>query len=137
MNNEKYNINTRNYYLNNIPIEEALESYFTHLENYFNAIDTEEILVTNSHNRISAEPIFANISSPNLNLAAMDGIACHNSSTIEATETSPITLIKSEFEWIDTGDPIDDKFNAVIMIEDISKVNKSKILSKSKIKVKY
>ena len=43
MNNEKYNINTRNYYLNNIPIEEALESYFNHLENYFNAIDTEEI----------------------------------------------------------------------------------------------
>ena len=36
MNNEKYNINTRNYYLNNIPIEEALESYFNHLENYFN-----------------------------------------------------------------------------------------------------
>ena len=96
MNNEKYNINTRNYYLNNIPIEEALASYFNHLENYFNAIDTEEILVTNSHNRISAEPIFANISSPNLNLAAMDGIACHHLSTIGATETSPITLKKSE-----------------------------------------
>ena len=32
MNNEKYNINTRNYYLNNIPIEEALESYEVALE---------------------------------------------------------------------------------------------------------
>ena len=127
MNNEKYNINTRNYYLNNIPIEEALESYFKHLENYFDTLETEEILVTNSHNRISAEPIFANISSPNLNLAAMDGIACHHLSTIGATETSPITLQKSKFEWIDTGDPIDDKFNAVIMIEDVSKVNKNKI----------
>ena len=127
MNNEKYNINTRNYYLNNIPIEGALESYFKHLENYFDTLETEEILVTNSHNRISAEPIFANISSPNLNLAAMDGIACHHLSTIGATETSPITLQKSKFEWIDTGDPIDDKFNAVIMIEDVSKVNKNKI----------
>ena len=127
MNNEKYNINMRNYYLDNIPIEEALESYFKHLKNYFDTLETEEILVTNSHNRISAEPMFANISSPNLNLAAMDGIACHHLSTNGATETSPITLHKSEFEWIDTGDPIDDKFNAVIMIEDVSKVNKNKI----------
>jgi len=46
MNNEKYNLNKRNYYLNNIPIEEALETYFEHLEHYFNNNETEEILVT-------------------------------------------------------------------------------------------
>jgi len=80
-----------------------LESYFHHLKNYFDNFETEEVLVVNSHNRISAEPIFANISSPNLNLAAMDGIACHHLSTIGATETSPKTLNNLPKEGSPTG----------------------------------
>ena len=115
MNNKK----TRNYYLSDIPIEEAISKYFDSLEIYFENIDFEEIEVTKSNHRITSEPIFAKISSPNFNLAAMDGISINHKSAIGATETSPNLLIEKDFNWVDTGDPIDDNYDAVIMIEDI------------------
>ena len=123
MNNNK----NRNYYLDDIPIEIALEKYFNSLEKYLSVIDHEEIQVTDSNNKITYEPIFAKISSPNFNLAAMDGISIDHKSTIGATETSPITLNSNKFSWVDTGDPIDDNHDAVIMIEDISKISSQNI----------
>ena len=121
------NNTNRNYYLDDIPIEIALEKYFNSLKNYLSVIDHEEIQVTNSNNKITYEPVFAKISSPNFNLAAMDGISINHKSTIGATETSPLTLTSKDFSWIDTGDPLDDNHDAVIMIEDISKISPQKV----------
>ena len=121
------NNTNRNYYLDDIPIEIALEKYFNSLKNYLSVIDHEEIQVTNSNNKITYEPVFAKISSPNFNLAAMDGISINHKSTIGATETSPLTLTQKDFFWVDTGDPLDDNHDAVIMIEDISKISPQKV----------
>ncbi len=121
------NNTNRNYYLDDIPIEIALEKYFNSLKNYLSVIDHEEIQVTNSNNKITYEPVFAKISSPNFNLAAMDGISINHKSTIGATETSPLTLTQKDFFWVDTGDPLDDNHDAVIMIEDISKISAQKV----------
>jgi len=118
---------SRNYYLSDIPIEEAISKYFNSLESYFKTIDFEEIEVTQSNQKITYEPIFAKISSPNFNLAAMDGISINHESAIGATETSPKILSEKDFNWVDTGDPIDDQYDAVIMIEDISKSNSKEV----------
>ena len=65
------NNTNRNYYLDDIPIEIALEKYFNSLKNYLSVIDHEEIQVTNSNNKITYEPVFAKISSPNFNFLAL------------------------------------------------------------------
>ena len=54
----------------------------------------------------------------------MDGIAVHSSDTIGATETSPIRLeIGRQAAWVDTGDPVPEGFNAVIMVEVVHEVD--------------
>ncbi len=92
---------SRNYYLSDIPIEEAISKYFNSLESYFKTINFEEIEVTQSNQKITYEPIFAKISSPNFNLAAMDGISINHKSAIGATETSPKILSEKDFDWVD------------------------------------
>ena len=121
------NNSKRNYYLDDIPLEEAIEKYFNALKKYFSKTPDELIDVTKANNRITSKPVFAKVSSPNFNLAAMDGISIDHKNTVGATETSPKTIKIKDFDWIDTGDPINDNHDAVIMIEDISKISNNEI----------
>ncbi len=80
---------------------------------------TEELPPQNSLGRITAEPVFARISSPPFNCSAMDGVAVRAEDTFGASTATPIRLNKGQFRVVDTGDPIPPGFDAVIMIEDI------------------
>lgn len=70
--------------------------------------------------RITAEPVFANVSMPFYHASAMDGVAVNAEDTYEAHEQRPLHLKKDEqFKYVDTGNAIPQEFNAVIMVENI------------------
>lgn len=120
--------NDRNLYLSNIDVDEALEKYIKKLEDKLSNLNTEKIDVINSLHRVTAEAIFAKYSSPNFNASAMDGIAVIAEKTYEASENNPIILKKEvDYKVIDTGDPIADPYNAVIMIEDVEEIDKDTV----------
>ncbi|HMK55136.1 MAG TPA: molybdopterin biosynthesis protein [Dissulfurispiraceae bacterium] len=72
--------------------------------------------------RITAAPVFARYSSPFYHSAAMDGFAVRFAETLTASEQQPALLkIGSQAVPVDTGDPMPEGFNAVIMIEDVNR----------------
>ncbi len=114
-------------YLTNISLEDARNNYIeAMLQNGFHAPE-ENIAVFEACNRVCSKPVYAKISAPHYNASAMDGIAVVARDTFGATETTPITLTKEQYLVLDTGDPIPDEYDAVIMIEDIVELENGQI----------
>jgi len=116
----------RNIYLSKLTLKEAQEKFYKTLLKYKLAqpLTGELISTEDSLGRISAEPIFARISSPYYQAAAMDGVVVRARDTYGASESSPITLkVNQDFHFINTGSPIPFGFDAVIKIEDINLLN--------------
>ncbi len=110
----------RNIYLHDVAFSEALDSWYAVLaeEGLLTPLGTETIPLTAALGRVTAEPVWAKISSPHYHAAAMDGYAVRAEETHGATETSPKLLrIGSQAIPVDTGDPMPPATNAVIMIE--------------------
>jgi len=85
---------------------------------------TERVPVTESVERILAEPVFAGISSPNFHAAAMDGVAVKAAETFGASESDPLQLsIGREASYVNTGHIMPKGTDAVIMIEQINLVD--------------
>ncbi len=82
-------------------------------------LDTGRVPLEDAVGRVTAEPVWAETSSPPFDAAAMDGIAVRAADTVGASETSPIRLAAAAFEVVDTGDPISGDFDAVVMREDV------------------
>ncbi|MTI49817.1 MAG: molybdopterin biosynthesis protein [Firmicutes bacterium] len=115
----------RNIYIKNTPIEEAQEIFFNRLglKNKYEKID-----VLDTIGRITFNAIYAKNSSPHYNAAAMDGILVKAESTYEASEVNPIILKEGkDFIYINTGNLIQDGFDAVIMIEDVIELEEGKV----------
>ncbi|MBE6008920.1 MAG: molybdopterin biosynthesis protein [Lachnospiraceae bacterium] len=106
-------------YLTNIPLEKARAEYIETLKNNGFSPKTETVAVHLSSGRITASPVYAAICAPHYPASAMDGITVKAASTFGASETTPIILGKDDFIVVDTGDPIPDSMDAVIMIEDV------------------
>ncbi|GAA0711045.1 molybdopterin biosynthesis protein [Paraclostridium ghonii] len=116
----------RNIYISNVDLDEAINMYFSKLK--FDSINFEEIDVYNSLDRVTVDPIFAKKSSPHYNSAAMDGIAVLSDSTMGASEVKPKTLeLNKDFIYVNTGNVIDENYNAVIMIEDVMEMEDNKV----------
>ncbi|MCI2416865.1 molybdopterin biosynthesis protein [Saccharopolyspora sp. K220] len=69
--------------------------------------------------RVTAEPVWARRSSPAFDSAGMDGIAVRAADTVGAAETTPVLLAPSDFEVVDTGDPLPLGYDAVVMREQV------------------
>ena len=82
-------------------------------------LDTVRVPLEDAVGRVTAEPVWAQTSSPPFDAAAMDGIAVRAAETVGASETSPVRLDAGAFEVVDTGDPIPGDFDAVVMREDV------------------
>ena len=116
----------RRYYLSDIPLEDALEQYLGALDvaGALEHTQSEIVALNSARGRVTAEPVWAKISSPHYDSAAMDGIAVRASDTVGATETSPLQLaVGKQAVWVDTGDPVPDGFDAVIMVEVVHEVD--------------
>ena len=108
-------------YLTNIPLAKAREDYLALLESHGYGPKTETIPVWDACGRVTAHAVYAHICAPHYAASAMDGVAVRARDTFGATETTPITLNENQFIVLDTGDPIPDDCDAVIMVEDIVK----------------
>jgi putative molybdopterin biosynthesis protein len=110
-------------YLENTPLAEALEKWKNALihRDIYKPLEGETVAVIDSHARITAEAVFAKLSSPFYHSSAMDGYAVKFADTIGASEGNPKKLkIPEQAVYTATGDPLPDGFDAVIMIEDVN-----------------
>ncbi|MGH3334941.1 MAG: molybdopterin biosynthesis protein [Nocardioides sp.] len=82
-------------------------------------LDPIAVPVADALGRVTAEPVWATRSSPSSDLAAMDGIAVRAKETHGATPTTPLELPPDQYVVVDTGDPIPDGFDAVVMREHV------------------
>jgi len=80
-------------------------------------LSVKMIPLEESAGRITARPVFATYSVPEVHLAAMDGIAVRSEDTLGASEQSPVTL--PDATRINTGNVVPGEYDAVIMIEDV------------------
>ena len=117
---------TRNIYLHDVPLDEAIADWHTALgaAGLLAPLGKETIPLTEALGRVTAEPVWARISSPHYHAAAMDGFAVRSEDTRGATETSPLLLRLGEQALpVDTGDPLPAGMNAVVMIEQTQPVS--------------
>ena len=108
-------------YLTNVPLIRAREDYLALLQSHGFGPKTEIIPVFESCGRVTARAVYAHICAPHYAASAMDGVAVTAKDTFGATETTPVTLSPEQFIVLDTGDPIPEDRDAVIMVEDIVK----------------
>ena len=68
---------------------------------------------------VTAAPVWAVRSSPPFDAAGMDGIAVRAADTLGASETTPEWLSPGAYDVVDTGDPMPDGRDAVVMREHV------------------
>ncbi len=117
----------RQVYLSLKSVEEARDIFFSRfgsgLRTGVETIETEEAL-----GRVTAEPVFARRSAPSFHSAAMDGIAVKAEKTYGTTERAPKVLeLDREALWINTGQPLPESFDSVIMVEKIHQTDKGHV----------
>jgi len=114
-------------------LDEALQKFYGALEarGLLTPLPGEVVPVEEALGRVTAKPVWASLSNPHYNAAAMDGITVRAEDTRGASETNPVLLrAREQFHWVDTGDPILPPFNAVIMQEYLYPVSKIYIICK-------
>ena len=108
-------------YLTNVPLRQARAEYLKLLKEQGFGPQAETIPVYEACGRVTAKAVYAHICAPHYAASAMDGVAVNARDTFGATETTPVTLSADKFIVLDTGDPIPENCDAVIMVEDIVK----------------
>jgi len=68
---------------------------------------------------VTAGPVWASRSSPPFDAAGMDGIAVRAADTLGASETTPVYLPPDGYDVVDTGDPMPEGRDAVVMREHV------------------
>ena len=117
-------------YLDNQPLADAINKYNDALKaaHIGGPHAGEHIPVGDALGRVTSEAVIAKISSPFYHSAAMDGYAVKFIDTFGASETRPMHLdVPSQAVPIDTGDPMPEEYDAVIMIEDVEKTSDTEI----------
>ncbi len=108
-------------YIENNDDKQALELFLSQVE-----VKTkeEEVAPLDALGRTTSQVVFAKKCDPTYNAAAMDGIAVVSENTHDASENTPLTLIRNkDFVYINTGGIVQGKYNAVIMIEDVINID--------------
>ena len=119
----------RKRYLKKTPLLDARELFLAHLDS--SRLACETISVADGLGRITAEPVFAKLSSPHYHAAAMDGICVRAEETFGATEFVGKKLVRvagdgpkpDAFAYVDTGNALPSWANAVIMIEKVRQLD--------------
>jgi len=115
-------------YLTNKPLEEALSAYLKALCDNGMGPDSETVPVDEALGRITSAPVYAHICSPHYHACAMDGIALSAPLTFGAGETTPVMLGPEDYHWVDTGDPLPENCDTVVMVEDVVSEGRNVIL---------
>ena len=108
-------------FISDVPAESALRAWFDTCAAAGCPMRLEAVSLSleDAVGRVTAEPVWATRSSPVGDSSAMDGIAVLASDTVGATQTTPLQLGPDAYEVVDTGDPIPEGFDAVVMREHV------------------
>ncbi|MFP4193327.1 MAG: molybdopterin biosynthesis protein [Desulfobacterales bacterium] len=118
---------SRNIYLKMKTPEEARQILFREIDPGPGAAG-ETVDVTAAVGRVLSRPVYARLSSPNFNSAAMDGVAVKAETTFGANEANPRTLeIGTEAVFVNTGHVLPRNTDAVIMIEELEIIEEKRI----------
>ena len=107
-------------YLDNIPLDEAKEKFFALVKDSLYNLKSEIAETHLSSGRVTKNAVYAKICSPHYNASAMDGISVKARDTFTASENNPVVLTPDKYTVVDTGDPIPDGHDAVVMVEDVT-----------------
>ena len=114
-------------YLHDIPLPQAHARFKQALQEagLWRVLGVESItLDENALGRVTAEPIWAKVSSPHYHASAMDGFAVRALSTVGAMPSMPVILsVNAEAQYVDTGDPLPDWADAIIPIENVESLD--------------
>jgi molybdenum cofactor synthesis domain-containing protein len=117
----------RQVYLAMKTLEEARAIFFSHV-GADRRTSPERVHTEKALGRITSEAVFAKRSSPSFHSAAMDGIALRADTSYGTTERHPKILeIGRDAAWINTGQPLPEGSNAVIMVEKLHQVDEGRI----------
>jgi len=105
-------------YPEHLPLERAREI----LCEAFPPIGTTEwVSVLECSGRILAEDLISPRNLPHFPASAVDGFAVRSSDVAGATPATPVGLnAEGEYLWVNTGSPVPEPFDAVVMVEDAS-----------------
>src|SRR4051794_35948172 len=120
----------RRYYLEDLALDEAWRRFEAALAGAggIHPLPAEEVPLDQALGRLTAEPVWANLSSPHYHAAAMDGVAVRAAGTAGAPETEPRRLaVGRQAIWVDTGDPLPPGTDAVIMAEHVQAIGEQAI----------
>src|SRR6266542_2671477 len=112
----------RRYYLEDRALDDAYARFEAALvrDGGVVPLPAEPAPLAEALGRVTAAPIWANLSSPHYHAAAMDGVAVRAAETAGATESTPLRLaLGRQAIWVDTGDPLPPDTDAVIMAEHV------------------
>ena len=109
------------HFISDVPVESALRAWVDTCAAAGCPMRLEAVGLSleDAVGRVTAEPVWATRSSPVGDSSAMDGIAVLASDTGGASQTTPLQLGPDAYEVVDTGDPIPDGFDAVVMREHV------------------
>lgn len=120
----------RNVYLDNIKLSEVHKLLKEKYQNKGHAT-VEIVTVEECIGRRTAKALYAIVSAPYYNGAAMDGICVKYDNVKGVNEKHGIILTRgTDYEEVDTGDPIKEGYDAVIMIEDVEEISFDQVIIK-------
>ncbi|MFP4343997.1 MAG: molybdopterin biosynthesis protein [Anaerolineales bacterium] len=113
-------LHTRDVYLKEVSLDEAWSRFREALRaaGREGPLPGEVVSLADALGRITADAIWARLSSPHYHAAAMDGYALRAADSAGASELHPVTLQLGEgVQPVDTGDPLPPWADAVVMVE--------------------
>lgn len=111
---------TESVYLHDLPLPRAWEQFRTALASRgrWDPVQVERIPLDQAVGRVTAQAVWARISSPHYHAAAMDGYALPAAESEGATDREPRTLLLgTKVKYVDTGQPLPPGTNAVVPVE--------------------
>ncbi len=121
----------RHIYLEDLPLDQARAKLQAALQTAgrWAALPGESIALEQALGRVTAAAVPAKLSSPHYHCAAMDGYAVAAADTLDARETRALSLrLGRQAHAVNTGDPLPDNTDAVIMIEHVNRTAQERIL---------
>ncbi|MEA2245770.1 MAG: molybdopterin molybdotransferase, partial [Solirubrobacteraceae bacterium] len=108
-------------FIHDVPAAEALAAWRAALAaaGCPERVEAVRLPLADAIGRVTAAPVWATRSSPSFDSSAMDGIAVRAAETVGAGETTPVLLEPGAYVVVDTGDPLPEGFDAVVMREHV------------------
>jgi putative molybdopterin biosynthesis protein len=108
-------------FIHDVPAAEALQAWDVacRAAGCPQRVETVRLGLHEAVGRVTAEPVWATRSSPSFDASAMDGIAVRAAETVGASESTPVLVDPGAYVVVDTGDPLPEGFDAVVMREHV------------------